>query len=82
MRPYLARMVRDNITLPMRRASGSGWFEETVKAGLIATVWLKTGGRGHRALLVTAETELPWIRAGTWSTETKAMANLWVGGWI
>ena len=45
----------------MRRASGSGWFEETVKAGLIATEWLKTGGRGHKALLVTAETDLPWI---------------------
>jgi len=46
----------------MRRASGSGWFEETVKAGLIAMKWLKTGGRGHKALLATAETDLPWIR--------------------
>jgi hypothetical protein len=25
-------MGRDSITLPMRRASGSGWFEETVRA--------------------------------------------------
>jgi hypothetical protein len=50
-----------------------------VKAGLIATEWLKTGRRGRRALLVTAETELPWIRAGNWSTEAKAMANLCVG---
>ena len=46
----------------MRRASGSGWFEETEEAGLIATEWLKTGGRGHKALLVTAEADLPWIR--------------------
>ena len=72
----------DNITLLMRRASGSGRFEETGKAGLIATEWLRIGGRGHRALLVTAETESPWIRAGNLSTETKATVNLWVGGWI
>jgi len=27
-----ARMGRDSKTLPMRRASGLGWFEETVRA--------------------------------------------------
>ena len=27
-----ARMARDSITLPMRRASGSGGFEETARA--------------------------------------------------
>ena len=27
-----ARMGRDSITLPKRRASGSGWCEETVRA--------------------------------------------------
>jgi len=46
MRSYLARMVRDNITLPMRRASGSGWSEETGKAGLIATRVAKDRWKG------------------------------------
>jgi hypothetical protein len=42
----LAMMGRDNITLSMRRASGPGWFEETVKAGLITTDVVKDRQRG------------------------------------
>jgi hypothetical protein len=61
----------------MRRASGSGWSGEKVKAGLIAMEWLKTGGRGHKALAGNGRNRVALDqRAGIWSPQTKAMANL------